>query len=86
MASESTTSDITDTSDLLVKIVNVRDTSKVSLLSDNVKSVRSAAWDPEGKLLVTSGCDGKLKVYDTSGSAPACVKIMEGIVGQTDVE
>lgn len=73
-------------SDLLVKIVNVRDPTKVSLLSGDVKPVRSASWDPEGKLLVTSGCDGKIKIYDTSGSAPACVKIMEGIIGQTDVE
>lgn len=69
-----------------MKVVNVRDTTKVSLLSDNVKPVRSAAWDPEGKFLVTSGCDGKIKVYDTTGTAPACVKIMEGIIGPTDVE
>lgn len=39
-------------SDLLVKIVNVQDTSKVSFLSDNVKAVRSASWDPSGKHLV----------------------------------
>lgn len=69
-----------------MKIVNVRDTTKVSLLSDNIKPVRSAAWDPEGKFLVTAGCDGKIKIYDTTGTAPACVKIMEGIIGQTDVE
>lgn len=69
-----------------MKIIDVRDPTKVSLLTDNVKPVRSAAWDPEGTFLVTSGCDGKLKIYDTTGSSPACVKIMEGIIGQTDVE
>lgn len=69
-----------------MKIVNVRDTTKVLLLSDNPKPVRSASWDPEGKFLVTAGCEGKIKIYDTTGTAPACVKIMEGIIGQTDVE
>ncbi len=43
-------------SDLLVKIVHVTDTSRVSLLSDNTKSVRSATWDPSGKYLVRNGC------------------------------
>ncbi|WVQ98084.1 hypothetical protein IAU59_005206 [Kwoniella sp. CBS 9459] len=70
--------------DLLVKIVHVKDTSRVSLLSDNVKSVRSATWDPSGKYLTTASCDGKLKIYDTSGSTPICLKIMEGIIASSE--
>jgi hypothetical protein len=42
----------TDNSDLLVKVVHVNDTTRVSLLSDNTKSIRSATWDPTGKYLV----------------------------------
>ena len=42
----------TDGSDLLVKVVHVNDTTRVSLLSDNTKSIRSATWDPTGKYLV----------------------------------
>jgi hypothetical protein len=42
----------TDISDLLVKVVHVNDTTRVSLLSDNTKSIRSATWDPTGKYLV----------------------------------
>ncbi|WRT64744.1 uncharacterized protein IL334_001678 [Kwoniella shivajii] len=72
--------------DLLVKIVNVKDTSRVSLLSDNNKSVRSATWDPSGKYLTTASCDGKIKVYDTTGSAPICLKIMEGVIGSSESE
>ncbi|WWD07638.1 hypothetical protein V865_005739 [Kwoniella europaea PYCC6329] len=72
--------------DLLVKIVNVQDTTRVSLLSDNNKSVRSATWDPTGKYLTTASCDGKLKVYDTTGSAPLCLKIMEGVIGSSESE
>ncbi|OCF45863.1 chromosome transmission fidelity protein 4 [Kwoniella heveanensis CBS 569] len=70
--------------DLLVKIVNVQDTTRVSLLSDNNKSVRSATWDPSGKYLTTASCDGKLKIYDTSGSTPICLKIMEGIIASSE--
>jgi hypothetical protein len=43
----------TDNSDLLVKVVHVNDTTRVSLLSDNTKSIRSATWDPTGKYLVS---------------------------------
>lgn len=42
----------TDNSDLLVKVVHVNDTTRVSLLSDNTKSIRSATWDPTGRYLV----------------------------------
>jgi hypothetical protein len=41
-----------------VKIVHVKDTSRLSLLSDNTKSVRSSTWDPSGKFLVIA--NGKL--------------------------
>ncbi|KAK8847432.1 hypothetical protein IAR55_005290 [Kwoniella newhampshirensis] len=70
--------------DLLVKIVHVKDTTRVALLSDNNKSVRSATWDPTGKYLTTASCDGKLKVYDTSGSTPVCLKIMEGVIASSE--
>lgn len=39
---------------MVVKIVNLKDTSKVSLVSDNNKPVRSATWDPTGKYLVSA--------------------------------
>ena len=41
-----------DYSDLLVKVLHVNETTRVSLLSDNTKSIRSATWDPSGKYLV----------------------------------
>ena len=39
-------------SDLLVKVIRIKETEKVSLLSDHSKAVRSASWDPQGKFLV----------------------------------
>lgn len=38
---------------MVIKIVNIKDTTKVSLVSDNNKPVRSATWDPTGKYLVS---------------------------------
>ncbi|KAL1411681.1 DNA polymerase alpha accessory factor Mcl1 [Vanrija albida] len=70
--------------DLLVKIVNIRDTTRVALLSDNVKPLRSAAWDPSGKYLITAGCDGKLKVYDTASSTPVNIKIIDGMISPSE--
>lgn len=75
-----------DSSDLLVKIVHVNETEKVSLLSDSTKSVRSASWDPTGKYLVTASCDGKLRIYDMEGSTPVLLKIMEGVIGPSESE
>nr|ODN89447.1 chromosome transmission fidelity protein 4 [Cryptococcus depauperatus CBS 7841] len=70
--------------DMVVKIVNLQDTSKISLISDNNKPVRSASWDPLGKYLATACCDGKLRIYDTSGSTPICVKVFEGVIPPSD--
>jgi chromosome transmission fidelity protein 4 len=90
-------------SDLLVKIVDLNDRTKVQSLSDNPKSVRSAAWDPSGQYLVsclekpvresmqltrqvTAGCDGKVKIYDMTGTAPLHLKIMDGIISPSESE
>lgn len=73
-------------SDLLVKIVNVQDPTKVTFLSDNTKSVRSASWDPEGKHLVTVGCDGRVKIYDMSSATAVHLRNIEGVISPSEPE
>lgn len=34
----------------------------------------------------TASCDGKLKIYDMSGSEPLHLKTMEGIIGSSESE
>jgi len=34
----------------------------------------------------TASCDGKLRIYDTSGSTPVLLKIMEGVIGSSESE
>lgn len=46
----------------------------------NDAPVRSAAWDPTGQYLVLAGCDGKLKVYDTSEKSPFNKRNLEGMI------
>lgn len=67
-------------SDFIVKIVYVNERERVQLLSDNDRAVRSASWDPNGQYLVTAGCDGKLKVYDTSAATPFNKRNLEGMI------
>ncbi|EIW71228.1 hypothetical protein TREMEDRAFT_28047 [Tremella mesenterica DSM 1558] len=70
--------------DLLVKIVHVKDTTRVQLLSDNTKPVRSATWDPSGQYLTAVSCDGKLRIYDTVLSTPACIKIVDNVISSSE--
>ncbi|ORX33917.1 hypothetical protein BD324DRAFT_584077 [Kockovaella imperatae] len=70
--------------DLLVKIVHVQETERVTLLSDNTKSVRSATWDPQGKYLTTASCDGKIRIYDVSGSENVLLRILEGVIAPSE--
>ena len=69
-----------------MKIVHVNDTDRVSTLSDSTRPVRSASWDPTGKYLVTASCDGKLRIYDTEGTTPLLLKIMEGVISSSESE
>lgn len=71
-------------SEFLVTIVDVNDREHVLKLSDNDCAVRSASWDPSGQYLITAGCDGKLKVYDTSGATPFNKRNIEGMIRSSE--
>jgi chromosome transmission fidelity protein 4 len=67
---------LTSLSEHSIKIVNLVDTSQVVLFKGHSTSVRSIAFDPQGKFLASSGLDGKIRVWDTtsaSGSSLAAV-------------
>ncbi|BEJ14934.1 hypothetical protein CspHIS471_0407010 [Cutaneotrichosporon sp. HIS471] len=64
----------------LVYIVDVNDRTNVQKIPTNDSPVRSAAWDPTGQYLVLAGCDGKLKVYDTSEKSPFNKRNLEGMI------
>lgn len=66
--------------ELLVKVVDVADPKRVSLLTGHSKAVRAAAWSPTSPLLVTSSQDGSARVWDLSTTDPACLKVLDGII------
>lgn len=67
------------TEELIVKLVDVGDTRRVSLLTGHNKAVRAASWSPKNATLVTSACDGTARVWDCSSSEPACTKVLDNL-------
>ncbi|KLT43277.1 WD40 repeat-like protein [Cutaneotrichosporon oleaginosum] len=72
----------------LVYIVDVNDRDNWQKIPTNDAPARSAAWDPTGQYLVLAGCDGKLRVYDTSEKSPFNKRNLEGMIktSQTDAQ
>ncbi|KAL4254294.1 hypothetical protein ABKN59_002914 [Abortiporus biennis] len=66
--------------ELEVKIVDLHDITKVSVLKGHKKGVRKATWHPSGALLTTCGQDGKIIVWDVSEDEPKEITTIEGII------
>lgn len=86
-------------SDLRIKILASSPTSFLSPLTlspplSHSKPPRALAWSPDGEVLLSTGCEGNLIVWDASGSVlkegveeedakwdePTVVKVFEGLV------
>ncbi|KIP10903.1 hypothetical protein PHLGIDRAFT_492619 [Phlebiopsis gigantea 11061_1 CR5-6] len=63
-----------------VKIVELQDTAKVTLLKGHTKAVRRVTWHPSGSLLTTCGADGKVIVWDVSEEEPKQITTIDGII------
>lgn len=68
--------------ELEVKVIDTRDTTQVQLLPGHDKAVVGLGWNPDGSILVSSSCDGTLRVWDLSTDAaePACLRVLKDIV------
>ncbi|KAL7409536.1 WD40-repeat-containing domain protein, partial [Mrakia frigida] len=71
--------------DLLIKILPSSTESFLSPLSlrpptSHSKPPRALAWSPDGEILLSTGCEGNLIVWDASESEPKVVKVLEGLV------
>lgn len=68
--------------ELEVKVIDTRDTTKVQLLPGHDKAVTGLGWNPEGSVLVTSSCDGALRVFDLASEAsePTCLRVLKDII------
>lgn len=69
--------------EMVVKVIDTRDTTKVQQLAGHEAAVRGLAWNPDGTLLVTSSCDGSMRVWDMSSDEtlePSCVKEIKDVI------
>ncbi|KAI8878293.1 WD40 repeat-like protein, partial [Backusella circina FSU 941] len=63
-----------------IRIVLIADISKVVLLKGHTTLVKSLDYDKSGRYLISSSCDGDVRVWDVgpSVSQPTCVKVLKG--------
>ncbi|KAG0167035.1 hypothetical protein DFQ30_006473 [Apophysomyces sp. BC1015] len=65
----------------IIRIVLVRDISKVIILRGHTRSVRYVAFDPLGDYLISSGCEGDVRIWDiepAEGEA-RCIQTLSSI-------
>ncbi|KAF7727677.1 hypothetical protein EC973_007232 [Apophysomyces ossiformis] len=65
----------------IIRVVLIQDISKVVTLRGHTKAARSVAFDPLGGYLISSGCDGDVRIWDvepTEGES-RCVQTLSSI-------
>ncbi|TFK94640.1 hypothetical protein K466DRAFT_475981 [Polyporus arcularius HHB13444] len=63
-----------------VKLINLADTTKITMLKGHTKAVRKATWHPSGTILTTCGADGKIIVWDVSEDTAKEEKVIDGVI------
>ncbi|KAG0143232.1 hypothetical protein CROQUDRAFT_66443 [Cronartium quercuum f. sp. fusiforme G11] len=70
--------------ELIVKIIDVERPVDCQVLSGHSKSPKSLSWSPNSDLLLSSGCDGTLKLWkiasDGNGNDPDCIQTIENLI------
>jgi len=73
-------------SELVVKIVNVEDMTRVRYLREQIKPVKHLSFDPSGRLLTVSCTDGVIYVYNLEDEEPKLVRKLDGIIRALESE
>ncbi|KAI9671224.1 MAG: hypothetical protein M1817_003731 [Caeruleum heppii] len=74
--------------ELVVKLVNVDDNSRIKYLREQPKPVKHVSFHPGGSTLLVSCSDGVIYAYDLKSDEPLMYKKIDGIIRslETDVE
>ncbi|KAE9981915.1 hypothetical protein BLS_006827 [Venturia inaequalis] len=72
--------------ELLVKVVNTRDMSKVMYLRDQPRASKHLAFDKNGTFLAVSCTDGIIYVYSLSSEEPKMIKKVDGLIKSLETE
>jgi chromosome transmission fidelity protein 4 len=75
-------------SELVVKVVNTQDMTKVLYLRDQTRPVKHVSFDRSGSVLAASCSDGVVYFYSLSSETPQLLKKVDGLVKslETDAE
>ncbi|BGP13072.1 DNA polymerase alpha accessory factor Mcl1 [Rhodosporidiobolus nylandii] len=67
--------------EIIAKVVDAKDPTKVQMLTGHSRSIREASWSPDGQLVTTSSVDGSIRVWQLdAGTEPTCVQVIEGLI------
>ncbi|KAF2118900.1 WD40-repeat-containing domain protein [Lophiotrema nucula] len=72
--------------ELVVKVVNTKDTSQVQYLRDQNRSVKHVAFDNSGSHLAVSCTDGSIYMYSLSSEEPNMIKKVDGMIKSLDAD
>ena len=67
-------------SELVVKVVNTHEMSRVLYLRDQPRPVKHVSFDVSGSCLAVSCSDGQIYVYSLSSEEPQLIKKVDGLV------
>lgn len=75
-------------SELVVKVVNTKDMTRVIHLREQPRPVKHVSFDVSGSLLAASCSDGQIYIYSLSSEEPSLVKKVDGLIRslETDAE
>lgn len=69
-----------------MKIINIKDMTRVQYLREQQKPVKHLSYDPSGRQLTLSCTDGVIYVYSVDGPEPELVRKVDGIVRRVESE
>ncbi|KAF2182696.1 chromosome segregation protein-like protein [Zopfia rhizophila CBS 207.26] len=66
--------------ELVVKVVNTKDMTKVQYLRDQIRAVKHVAFDNSGSNLALSCTDGNVYMYSLSSAEPNMIRQVDGMI------
>jgi chromosome transmission fidelity protein 4 len=73
-------------SELVVKVVNTQDISRVLILRDQTRAVKHVSFDHSGTYLAVSCSDGQIYIYSLSSEEPELIKKVDGMIKSLDTD
>lgn len=72
--------DANNRSEIVVKVVNTKDMTRVQYLRDQARAVKHVAFDNSGSRLAVSCTDGNIYMYSLSSEEPNMIKKVDGLI------